>query len=209
MMHRSVSWSRTKSYHSTTSQGSRISSSGSCQNHYVRISHLMRTHSREHMKAEMVHSVWKPLRARVEDWPLAVCDGSNVKEDDLLETDHIRRQYNGANMNALYSDKYRWYYLHHQGPEEPLLLKQFDSAANVKTICKLIHKSPISVKASISNRCRLSARILRTPRYPRWCTQARKHRSASACLYFPTKGGQKYEDRIVTFRSGKLHYPIN
>lgn len=79
-------------------------------------------------------SVWKPLRNPVEDWPLAVCDGSNVDENDLLETDHIRRQYNGANMNAIYRQKYRWYYLHKQGPQEPLLLKQFDSASDVKAI---------------------------------------------------------------------------
>ncbi|MCJ1434733.1 hypothetical protein MMC27_004103 [Xylographa pallens] len=79
-------------------------------------------------------TVWKPLRNRVEDWPLAVCDGSNVEEDDLLETDHIRRQYNGANMNALYREKYKWYYLRRQGPDEPLLLKQFDSATDVKAI---------------------------------------------------------------------------
>lgn len=78
--------------------------------------------------------MWKPLRKPVEDWPLAVCDGSNVDEDDLLEIDHIRRQYNGANMNALYRDKYKWHYLHRQGPEEPLLLKQFDTATKVKAI---------------------------------------------------------------------------
>ncbi|KAL8897523.1 MAG: hypothetical protein Q9207_007175 [Kuettlingeria erythrocarpa] len=80
------------------------------------------------------YHVWKPLRKPVEDWPLAVCDGSNLEEDDVLETDHVRRQYNGANMNALYREKYRWYYLHRQGPEELLILKQFDSAANVKVI---------------------------------------------------------------------------
>lgn len=86
-----------------------------------------------------IYSVWKPLRNPVEDWPLGVCDGSNVDEGDLLETDHIRRQYNGANMNAIYREKYRWHYLHHQGPEEPLLLKQFDSATNVKAIRTLFY----------------------------------------------------------------------
>ncbi|KAL9103694.1 MAG: hypothetical protein Q9163_001288 [Psora crenata] len=88
----------------------------------------------EHFIRKEVQDVDKPLRNPVEDWPLAVCDGSNVDDDDLLETDHIRRQYNGANMNAIYRQKYKWYYLHKQGPQEPLLLKQFDSARDVKAI---------------------------------------------------------------------------
>jgi len=79
-------------------------------------------------------TVWKPLRNPVEDWPLAVCDGSGVRDDDFLETDHIRRKYNGANLNLLYKDRLNWYYLRNQGPNEPLLLKQFDSRQGLPAI---------------------------------------------------------------------------
>lgn len=79
-----------------------------------------------------VITVWKPLRNPVEDWPLAVCDGSNVEYSDMVETDHVRRLYTGANMNVMYRAKYRWHYLHKQSESEVLLLKQFDSASNVK-----------------------------------------------------------------------------
>lgn len=78
------------------------------------------------------------MRHPVEDWPLAVCDGSNVDYADLIEVDHIRRQYIGGTMNAMYKDKYRWYYLHKQTSNEVLLLKQFDSSDSVKAKCESI-----------------------------------------------------------------------
>lgn len=79
---------------------------------------------------------WKPLRNPVADWPLAVADGSNVTYDDLIETDHIRRQYIGGTMNARYKpDKYKWHYLHEQTADEVILLKQFDSKNGVKAKC--------------------------------------------------------------------------
>ena len=81
--------------------------------------------------------MWKPLRNPVEDWPLALCDGSNVEYSDLLETDHVRRQYTGANMNAMHREKYRWYYLHKQSKTDVLLLKQFDSASDIGANCEL------------------------------------------------------------------------
>ena len=37
-------------------------------------------------------------------------------------------------MRSTERDKYQWYYLHQQGPEELLLLKQFDSATDVKAV---------------------------------------------------------------------------
>lgn len=76
------------------------------------------------------------MRNPVEDWPLAVCDGSNVSYADLIETDHVRRQYIGGAMNAMYNEKYKWYYLHKQKSNEVLILKQFDSSDDVKAKCE-------------------------------------------------------------------------
>ena len=67
-----------------------------------------------------------------------MADGSNVDYSDLLETDHVRLKYTGANMNAMYRDKYRWYFLHKQAKSDVLLLKQFDSASDVKARCECL-----------------------------------------------------------------------
>ncbi|PSS22369.1 hypothetical protein M430DRAFT_137540 [Amorphotheca resinae ATCC 22711] len=80
-------------------------------------------------------NVWRPLQHAVEDWPLAVCDGSTVDDNDLLETDIVRRDFRehvGANMFALHRERYRWYYLSRQQPDEVLIFKQFDTESGVK-----------------------------------------------------------------------------
>ncbi len=46
-------------------------------------------------------SLWRPLK-KVEEWPLAFCDGRTVKEDDLVASDNIRSRYVGENLFARY-----------------------------------------------------------------------------------------------------------
>jgi hypothetical protein len=89
--------------------------------------------------------VWRPLQHAVEDWPLAVCDGSTVDDNDLLETDIVRRDFRehvGANMFALHRERYRWYYLSRQQPDEVLIFKQFDTESGVKARCTHIYAPP-------------------------------------------------------------------
>jgi hypothetical protein len=76
------------------------------------------------------------MRHTVEDWPLAVADGSNVSLDDFLETDHVRRKYKGASLNLMYRPGYRWFYLEHQTKDEVILFKNFDSSNRAKAACK-------------------------------------------------------------------------
>lgn len=82
------------------------------------------------MVCVLIISIWRPLR-RVQDWPLAVCDGQTVKSDDLVASDNIRTKYIGENLFAKYSPDYRWYYLSEQEPDEVLLLKIYDSDSKV------------------------------------------------------------------------------
>jgi hypothetical protein len=81
-------------------------------------------------------SVWRPLHHVVQDWPIAFCDGSSVQIDDLIETEHLRRGYAGANMNLRYRDEQQWYYLSEQSREEIVLFKNFDSNSTVKARCE-------------------------------------------------------------------------
>lgn len=86
--------------------------------------------------AIILSSVWRPINHPIEDWPLAVCDGSNVFEDDLLKTDYVTLDYIGETYNVLYRDKYNWHYLSRQTPEEVTLLKISDSNLTAKATCK-------------------------------------------------------------------------
>lgn len=73
----------------------------------------------------------------MEDQPLALCDAQSIEPSDLVEADHVRKQYNGSNFYAKPSPKYRWYYLSRQRKEEVTLLKMFDSDPDIKAKCKL------------------------------------------------------------------------
>jgi hypothetical protein len=87
--------------------------------------------------ANIITSVWRPLRNPVEAWPLALSDGSKVKDQDLVETDHVRRLYTGATMNLLYRPGYEWFYINRQSKDEIIIIKNFDSSPIVKARCKL------------------------------------------------------------------------
>ncbi|KAM3071209.1 hypothetical protein ACMFMG_008800 [Clarireedia jacksonii] len=83
-----------------------------------------------------VINVWLPLHHVVTDWPLALCDGSTVSlQDDLVETDTVRRNYQGANMYMIHRDEHRWYFLRNQGTDEALIFKQFDTNDTAATVC--------------------------------------------------------------------------
>lgn len=76
--------------------------------------------------------MWRPLINPVQDWPLAFCDGSSVRSEDLIETDHLRRGYAGANMNLCYREGQKWYFLSKQTRDEVAIFKNFDSKSSVK-----------------------------------------------------------------------------
>jgi hypothetical protein len=67
----------------------------------------------------------------VQDYPLAVCDGSTMCEDDLVECDQVRRKFFGATNYAQYNEQQKWYFLSNQQPDEAFLFKIFDSSSNV------------------------------------------------------------------------------
>ncbi|KAI0506382.1 hypothetical protein F5B22DRAFT_451839 [Xylaria bambusicola] len=86
-------------------------------------------------------NVWKPLCNPVEEWALAVCDGTTVKPDDLVETDSVRQGSVSTNYYAKYAPDQQWYYLKHQSPDEALIFKHFDSEPGVR--------APYALHASI------------------------------------------------------------
>ncbi|OAR01684.1 hypothetical protein LLEC1_02191 [Akanthomyces lecanii] len=81
-------------------------------------------------------NVWRPIRFAVEDFPLAVCDGSSVPPESLVSVDHVTRGYIGESYYPLYHASYRWYYLDKQTKDEVLLFKTFDNSNDAKAKCR-------------------------------------------------------------------------
>ncbi|OTA96831.1 hypothetical protein M434DRAFT_392516 [Hypoxylon sp. CO27-5] len=77
-------------------------------------------------------NVWKPLYHPVEEWALAVCDGTTVKSTDLVETDSIRQGSISTNYYVKYDEDQKWYFLKEQTPDEALIFKHFDSEPDVE-----------------------------------------------------------------------------
>ncbi|KAI1429100.1 hypothetical protein F5Y12DRAFT_729625 [Xylaria sp. FL1777] len=94
-------------------------------------------------------NVWKPLCNPVDEWALAVCDGTTVKPEDLVETDSVRQGSVSTNYYAKYAPEQRWYYLKHQSPEEALIFKHFDSEPGIR--------APYALHASIRQEVPVSA----------------------------------------------------
>jgi hypothetical protein len=55
-----------------------------------------------------------------------------MSDGDLVECDHVRRKFKGANLYAHFNDAHKWYYVGNHRPDEVLLMKMFDSDNSVK-----------------------------------------------------------------------------
>ena len=78
-----------------------------------------------------VINLWRPVNHPVYDAPLAVADAASVSADDLVPSDLIYRYRIGETYSVSYNRAHRWYYLKEQRSEEVLLLKCYDSRADV------------------------------------------------------------------------------
>ncbi len=81
----------------------------------------------------MLINVWRPI-TMVESAPLAVCDASTVRREDLFDSevvgglgDYNRRSLWGFNL--AYRPDHRWYWVPRMQPWEALAFKLFDSDA--------------------------------------------------------------------------------
>ena len=92
----------------------------------------------DELPTQRYKSVWKPLRHPVNQYPLAVCDGSTVPSDRLVEIDVVRKSYVGGIYNLLPSREYKWYFLDQHGPDEVLFMKMFDSSTQARAACRPI-----------------------------------------------------------------------
>ena len=78
-----------------------------------------------------VINVWKPIRGRVEESPLAVCDARTIGPQDLVPTDLRYRDRVGEVYSLRFNPTHRWFYYSHMHAGEAMLLKCFDTAAGL------------------------------------------------------------------------------
>lgn len=78
----------------------------------------------------MIIQAWHILSPPPQDFPLAVCDGSSVPDDDLLQINYNKFGIKHKAWHAYFSDRQRWYYFPEMTSDEFILFKGYDSEDN-------------------------------------------------------------------------------
>ena len=76
------------------------------------------------------YNVWKPLYARVEELPLAMCDATTHDPADLLRMDLKYRDRTGEIYVMRHAPQHRWVYFPKMEAHHALLLKTYDSSTD-------------------------------------------------------------------------------
>jgi hypothetical protein len=77
-----------------------------------------------------VVNIWRPITGPLRDAPLAVCDAGSVAPQDLVAADLVYPDRTGETYSVRYNPRHRWYYVPDMMPDEALLLKCYDTAAD-------------------------------------------------------------------------------
>ena len=72
-------------------------------------------------------NLWRPIRAPVEESPLAACDAQSIAQGDLVPTDLKYRDRTGEVYSLAFNPNHRWFYFPQMQKNEALLLKCYDS----------------------------------------------------------------------------------
>ena len=72
-------------------------------------------------------NLWRPIKGRLLDSPLAVCDARTVKPADLVPSDLVYPDRIGETYSVKYDPAHQWFYVPKMTADEILLLKCFDS----------------------------------------------------------------------------------
>jgi hypothetical protein len=73
------------------------------------------------------YNFWKPLRRRVEEKPLAMCDVTSTKPGDMIKMVLRYRERTGEIFVMRHSSAHHWWYFPGMTPADALLLKTYES----------------------------------------------------------------------------------
>jgi len=94
----------------------------------MRVRQLLPEEADELLKRRVAfYNLWKPLKRRVEEKPLAMCDVTSAAPDDMLKMALRYRDREGEIFVMRYSAPHRWWYFPRMEPEHVLLLKTYES----------------------------------------------------------------------------------
>ncbi len=97
-----------------------------------RLDDFIEQHSEAHIRELAsqrfaIINVWRTIAGVVESFPLAMCDASSTKPEDLVAVKRQARDRIGEIQLAAFSPAHRWYFFPAMLPTEALLFKTFDS----------------------------------------------------------------------------------
>ena len=78
-----------------------------------------------------VINVWRPINGPLRDSPLAVCDATTIRFDDLVPSDLVYPHRVGETYSVKYNPAHQWFYVPAMRSDEALLLKCSDTNQDV------------------------------------------------------------------------------
>jgi hypothetical protein len=94
-----------------------------------RVRDLMGDEAEELLKHRFaIINLWRPITGPVLESPLTLCDAQSLAEEDLVASDLRYPDRVGETYAILYNPNQRYYYFPKMQPDEPVLIRCFDSA---------------------------------------------------------------------------------
>ena len=94
-----------------------------------RVRELMGDEAEELLKHRFaIINLWRPIRGPVLESPLTLCDAQSLAEEDLVASDLRYPDRTGETYAITYNPNQRYYYFPKMQPDEPVLIRCFDSA---------------------------------------------------------------------------------
>ena len=78
-----------------------------------------------------VINVWRPIKGPLQDSPLAVCDATTIRAEDLVPSDLVYQHRVGETYSVKYNPAHQWFYVPRMRTDEALLLKCADTSTAV------------------------------------------------------------------------------
>ena len=75
-----------------------------------------------------INNVWRPIAGPLLRSPLALCDASSLKAENLVASDLRYPDRTGEIYGVTYNSNQRWYYFPRMQPDEAVIIRCFDSA---------------------------------------------------------------------------------
>jgi len=93
-----------------------------------RVRDLMGDEAEELLKHRFaIINLWRPITGPVLESPLTLCDAQSLSEENLIASDLRYPDRMGETYSITYNPKQRYYYFPKMQPDEPVLIRCFDS----------------------------------------------------------------------------------